>query len=74
MLIVALLIYIFILVKNNNYGSYVVFIYVLISLIVKHKNNTLLMSYTVVLLIFVIRFLGLKIFLPICKRRNNLLR
>lgn len=74
MLILALIIYIFILVKRNNYGSYVVFIYVLISLIVKHKNNNLLMSFTIVLLIFAIIFLGLKIFLPICKRRINLLR
>lgn len=74
MLILALFIYLFTLTKSNNYVSYVIFIYVLISLIIKHKDNNLLISYTVTILIFVIIFLGMKIFLPICKRRNNLLR
>jgi len=70
MLILALFIYVFILTKRNNYGSYVVFIYVLISLIIKHKDNNLLISYTVTILIFVIIFLGIKIFLPICLDNN----
>ena len=70
MLILALFIYVFTLTKRNNYGSYVIFIYVLISLIIKHKDNNLLISYTVTILIFVIIFLGMKIFLPICLDNN----
>lgn len=71
MLIVALIIYTLLLGLRNNYGSYVVFFYVLIALCIKHKDDGMLLGTTVTVLVFAVLFLLLKVFLPKCRRLNG---
>ena len=70
MLIVALIIYTLLLGLRNNYGSYVVFFYVLIALCIKHKDDSMLLGTTVTVLVFAVLFLLLKVILPKFRRLN----
>lgn len=74
MLIVALIIYLLFLMKRNNYGSYLVFIYVLVSLIIKYKDNFTLAPYTNMSLVtytsVILAFALICLFIKICSIKN----
>jgi len=70
MLIIAFIIYVLLLSFRNNYGSYIVFFYVLIALCIKHKDDSTLLGTTITILVFAFLFLLLKIFLPKLKILN----
>ena len=65
-LIIATILYLIKLVKNN-YVTLLVFLYVLISLSIKHSGNTVLFPFTISVLVFTFIGLLLKIFLTYCK-------
>lgn len=65
-LIVAAILYLVKLVKNN-YVTLLVFFYVLISLSIKHSGDKILFPFTISVLVFTFIGLLLKIFLTYCK-------
>lgn len=71
MLIIAFIIYVLLLSFRNNYGSYIVFFYVLIALCIKHKDDGLMLGIPITLLVLSVICLLLKIFLPFCKRLQS---